>query len=206
MSLYVKIKTMDEATMFQILTASDSIRAAMEALGANPGDARIRRIVIDAASKHNISFARTRRKYSQEELQRAIRNSSCFSDVLKHLNLQPHGGNITTIKQIIVESGIDISHFDVTSSRQRNKKQWKFEEIFCKDSEHPRPLLAKAVRRFNLLKEECECGISNTWNGKPITLQVDHKNGINTDNRPGNLRYLCPNCHSQTETFGRKNK
>ena len=48
---------------------------------------------------------------------------------------------------------------------------------------------------------KCEiCGISE-WQGKELSLQLDHINGINNDNRIENLRLLCPNCHSQTETF-----
>jgi hypothetical protein len=49
-----------------------------------------------------------------------------------------------------------------------------------------------------------ECKISE-WNGKHLVLELDHINGIHTDNRLENLRILCPNCHSQTPTFrGRK--
>ena len=53
-------------------------------------------------------------------------------------------------------------------------------------------------------EEKCEeCGLVD-WNNKPITLELDHKNGDTSDNRLKNLRILCPNCHSQTETFRRK--
>ncbi|MEA2719497.1 MAG: hypothetical protein QOJ39_1361 [Candidatus Eremiobacteraeota bacterium] len=57
-----------------------------------------------------------------------------------------------------------------------------------------------------ILKNVCdECGISE-WRGKPLSIQIDHRNGIRNDNRLDNLRILCPNCHSQTETFGARNK
>jgi predicted RNA-binding Zn-ribbon protein involved in translation (DUF1610 family) len=48
----------------------------------------------------------------------------------------------------------------------------------------------------------CEvCGIEAEWNGKPIVLHVVHISGDWLDNRKENLRFLCPNCHSQTPTF-----
>ncbi len=49
------------------------------------------------------------------------------------------------------------------------------------------------------------CGISE-WQGKEIVLQVDHINGDATNDMPNNLRLLCPNCHTQTDTFAGKNK
>ena len=53
---------------------------------------------------------------------------------------------------------------------------------------------------------KCEvCGISD-WQGKPISLQLDHIDGNADNNHEDNLRLLCPNCHSQTDTFGAKNK
>ena len=49
-----------------------------------------------------------------------------------------------------------------------------------------------------------ECGISE-WLGNPLALQLDHINGVNNDHRLTNLRFLCPNCHSQTDTYAGKN-
>ncbi len=50
-----------------------------------------------------------------------------------------------------------------------------------------------------------ECGIGDTYNGKPITLEIDHINGKSSNNILSNLRFLCPNCHSQTDTYKAKN-
>ena len=57
------------------------------------------------------------------------------------------------------------------------------------------------------MKFEYKCSICfiSEWNGKPIVLEIDHINGINSDNRVENLRYVCPNCHSQTSTYKGKN-
>ncbi|MFE7328455.1 HNH endonuclease [Streptomyces sp. NPDC057565] len=48
------------------------------------------------------------------------------------------------------------------------------------------------------------CGIGETWQGKLLVLEIDHINGDRIDNRRENLRYLCPSCHSQTESFSNR--
>ena len=67
-----------------------------------------------------------------------------------------------------------------------------------------RKTLYRVLCEVNGNKCSC-CGISE-WNSKPLVLQVDHKDGNASNNMPDNLRLMCPNCHSQTETFGGANK
>ena len=56
-----------------------------------------------------------------------------------------------------------------------------------------------------ILSNRCDwCGLTE-WRGRPISIQIDHVNGVRNDNRLENLRMLCPNCHSQTETFAARN-
>lgn len=61
-----------------------------------------------------------------------------------------------------------------------------------------------------LLAEErgyqCECCGLSSWQGKEIVLQVDHINGDPYNHTPSNLRLICPNCHSQTDTFAGANR
>lgn len=70
-------------------------------------------------------------------------------------------------------------------------------------SGHVKYRLVKA----GLLKMECAgCGLGQEWQGKPLSLELDHINGKKRDHRLTNLRVLCPNCHSQTPTFRGRNK
>lgn len=69
-----------------------------------------------------------------------------------------------------------------------------------------RGTVKKYLIEEGILENKCAlCPQGSEWNGKPLVLALDHENGISNDNRLSNLRLLCPNCHSQTETFAGRN-
>lgn len=73
-------------------------------------------------------------------------------------------------------------------------------------SNYSRCHLKKRIITQKLIPYKCGvCPIKDIWNDKPLVLVLDHINGIPNDNRLENLRFLCPNCNSQTETFAGKN-
>jgi len=81
------------------------------------------------------------------------------------------------------------------------------ETYFIKDSPFSWETIKKIILLRSFLPERCsECGIGPKWNGVPLVLQCDHINGDNSDQNIENLRFLCPNCHSQTDTFGGRNR
>lgn len=86
--------------------------------------------------------------------------------------------------------------------------KYSLEEILVENSNYNnRTSLKKRILDEKLLEYKCAlCGNTGEWMGKELSLQLDHKNGKNNDHRLKNLRFLCPNCHSQTETYAGKNK
>lgn len=87
----------------------------------------------------------------------------------------------------------------------RGRRSKSIDEILVKDREKPgnlRDLLLEIGRDYRC---EC-CGQPPVHNGRSLTLQVDHIDGDNRNQERTNLRFLCPNCHSQTPTFGWKNR
>lgn len=68
---------------------------------------------------------------------------------------------------------------------------------------------ASTLRRYVVEThgEDCtKCGVGTEWNDEPLVLQLDHIDGNCDNNFPDNLRLLCPNCHSQTPTWGAKGR
>lgn len=129
----------------------------------------------------------------------------------------PNGGGATAnLKKKIEEFGIDISHFKghgwskgltkENCSSLKREEQYSFEELFQSNSNIPRKTIRRYIIRYNILEYCCKfCGNKGEWLGKIMSLELDHINGVNNDNRLENLRWLCPNCHAITETYSGKN-
>ena len=83
-------------------------------------------------------------------------------------------------------------------------RRWAISRVL--ENSKSRYTVKRRLLEAGLLSNVCDsCGLSE-WQGRPITIQLDHRNGIRNDHRLENLRMLCPNCHSQTETYAARNR
>ena len=144
---------------------------------------------------------------TKEELEDLVNKSNTLSELMKSLGYSGNRGNsIKGLKKYLDSLGIDYSKYS-NNPKMNSRPKYELSKLLVKDcnySNHTR--LKKRILLDGLLEQKCSiCGISE-WQGKPLVLQLDHINGDNRDNRIENLRLLCPNCHSQTDTFCGKNK
>lgn len=132
----------------------------------------------------------------------AIKSGSSINNVLHKLGLSAVGSNYQKVRNIIKAYHIDISHF-----KPKTTDTYTDEQAFTKDSSCGRCSIRNRLIKYNKIPYTCAiCGLSPMWNGAKLTLVLDHINGIHNDNRLTNLRFLCPNCNSQTTTFAGRNR
>lgn len=139
---------------------------------------------------------------SDEQFSETVKTSQSYSEVCRKLGLRLQGSNYNTLKRRIAKVGADASHFQgrIISAQMRTRP---LAEVLVADSDYGGDALKKRLFRTGLLKYQCKiCDCTGSWRGEELVLQLDHMNGNHRDNRIENLRILCPNCHSQTKTFG----
>lgn len=148
---------------------------------------------------------------SREELLVLFENCNSMSSLLMALGYSFKGASRNVLKKRLILDGLDPSIL-TARAKLKNKEALRilrssssvpFDLIFCRDSKYVS--IKYAVNKFGIMPYICgilSCGNLGSHNGKRLVLQLDHINGVNTDHRVLNLRWLCPNCHSQTSTFG----
>lgn len=144
---------------------------------------------------------------SKEELIDLISRNDCIYQMLKELNVNGNGsGAYKTFKNHCNKLGVTIPKGKNRGVENIGNKK-PLSEILIENSTYQNisRLKIRLVNEGKLEYKCVKCSNEGEWMGEPITLQLDHINGVNNDHRLENLRFLCPNCHSQTKTYGGRN-
>ena len=135
---------------------------------------------------------------SDIEFTKIIKESQFYSDVARKCGYTCLT-NHRVIKKRINQLNLDTSHF--LKYKPIVKKKKPLSEVAVENSTYHRGCLKNRLIKDLKWEYKCkECGQDDMWKGKKLTLELDHINGVNNDHRLENLRFLCPNCHSQMPT------
>jgi DNA-directed RNA polymerase subunit RPC12/RpoP len=139
---------------------------------------------------------------SNEQFEIIVKNSTSIKEVGVKCGYSNNGsGSADIVKKRIAEQQLDTSHFIRKTPVKRTD-----EEIFIENSPVDQRTLRQHYKNGNYTEYKCSiCGQEPFWNGKELSLTLDHINGNNHDDRLENLRWVCPNCDRQLDTYGSKN-
>ena len=143
-------------------------------------------------------------KLSVEQFYDLVKSSNSRSDIFFKLRLRKSGEAFKIINRRFKKENIDVSHF-IKGCHTGSGKIYSDEEVYCVNSNHKH--IRARVISDKIMEYKCgKCSNGSKWMNEELTLALDHINGDRYDNRKENLRFLCPNCHSQTNTFGKKKR
>lgn len=149
----------------------------------------------------------SRRKYSNQEFIQAVAESLSIAQVIKKLGLKPCGGNYRTFYTLVDELKLNISHFKGQGWNKGSRFGPKRPIEDYLSNKYP---IQSFKLKIRLVKEGyfdyiCYSCRLTQWQGKPIPLELEHKDGNHLNNQLNNLTLLCPNCHALTDTYCGKN-
>ena len=147
------------------------------------------------------------KSFSDEEFTAIINKSNTLGEVMSHLGYKSKNSANTrkSIRNRAHKLGLSTDKFNNLSSAKG--REIHSDEVYYTKGVYRGSNLAVRFKKLGHIPYQCQCcGNTGQWMGKSLVLQLDHIDGDNTNNELDNLRWLCPNCHSQTPTFGNTNR
>lgn len=142
--------------------------------------------------------------FTEDEIRDICSQCHSLSAMARALNYASRGAILYTIRDYLEKHNIDYSHF--TGKAEGLVKRTE-ENIFILNSTASQHTLRCHYLAGGYTPYKCAiCGQEPFWNGKPMTLILDHINGCNHDDRLENLRWVCGNCDRQLSTTTGCNK
>ena len=139
-------------------------------------------------------------KFTKEEIEQFVKESKSYAELAEKCGYDKiSGSRVKTIKDMIDQLNLDISHFTFQGWNKNNFDYSRF--VYGKKIRSANMIDAMAALRGR----KCECCGLSEWMNKPIALEVHHKDGDELNSTLENLQLLCPNCHSMTDTYKGKN-
>ena len=150
-------------------------------------------------------------RYTEQEARAAVAESRSYNEVLRRLGMRTAGGNHRTIRHYVEEVWqIPRDHFDPQAANiaaRLRRAGTPLEEILVEGSSYQRGHLKERLYESGIKLPLCElCGQDEVWNGRRMSLILDHVNGVANDNRLQNLRIVCANCAATLPTHCGRNK
>ncbi|MFE4174933.1 HNH endonuclease signature motif containing protein [Streptomyces sp. NPDC056909] len=203
--------------LMEAARSSKTLSEALTKLGVDPKHASRRKYISERMKKLDVDtshFEREAARWTREILESAVTASTNMHEVLRRLGVELVGGQHTHISRRVKALGIDTSHFTPQvrkESMRGNRRRRSAAEILVEEnSAQARRTPSSQLKRALLglgAEERCAlCGCAARWRGHPLPLEVDHLDGNWRNNRVENLRILCPNCHSTTDTYRGRGK
>jgi len=158
--------------------------------------------------------------FTKDDLMEALRDSRNYIEAAEYLGIatgraKAPVASLRHLQQIAEYHSVNLDDYLIKNGSRTEKLgnpkitegQMVREILIIGEKRHHGTHLKGWLYKFGFKKPFCEeCNIGVVWNEKPLTLQLHHINGNPKDNRLENLQILCPNCHTQTETYGFKNR
>ena len=151
-----------------------------------------------------------RRSWTDKDLINAWKDSNSLAQAIRKIGLVARGGNYKSIKRHAKRLGLDIEALKNKPGKGMSKGHYnsRFPTQDILDGKHPQYSSSKLRKRLieeGYKKHQCEMCLREKWLDDPIPLELDHIDGNNSNHKLDNLRVICPNCHSKTDTYRGRN-